>query len=95
MPAASFNGALCSGHGCFPPRPGIATATKTFAGGIAVLRLGDAYPIHTCGDNLHAGVVVVGSAKSFAGGIALARIADALDCGSVVAQGSDKSFSGG
>lgn len=95
MPAASFNGAICSGHGCFPPRPGVATAMRTFAGDIPVLRVGDAYPVHSCGDQSHPGTVSAGSLKSFVAGIALARIGDAISCGSVVAQGSEKSFSGG
>ena len=39
-------GDICSGHGCFPPRPNISGSPTVFANSIPVHRIGDKWPPH-------------------------------------------------
>lgn len=96
MPAASRLGDLCTGHGCFPPRPSIAASPNVFVNGIPKLRVSDPYAVHDCADCAdHGGVVQAGSQTVFVNGLAAARIGDPVDCGSAIAEGSTNVFIGG
>lgn len=95
MPAVSRQDDQCSGHGCFPPRRSTAGSPNVFCTGKPVLRKGDPFEAHSCGDHTHTATVSAGSGTVFVNGLALARIGDALDCGSVVAAGSPNVFAGG
>lgn len=94
MPAQSFLGALCTGHGCFPPRPSSGASPDFFVNGIAALRVGDPYPAHCCGPVCHDGAVSTGSTTFFINGQPAARIGDLVSCGSAVAQGMPDFFVG-
>jgi len=94
MPAASRLGDICSGHGCFPPRSGATASSNVFINGIAAHRQGDSWLQHCC-DICHTGAVSGGSSTVFINGQAATRIGDAIDCGSVLAQGSNNVFIGG
>jgi uncharacterized Zn-binding protein involved in type VI secretion len=41
-------GDICTGHGCFPPRPCISGSPNVFANSIPVHRIGDKWPPHCC-----------------------------------------------
>lgn len=60
-----------------------------------MVRQGDGFAPHTCGDDTHGGSVASASGTVFANGIPLARIGDPVSCGSVVAVGSQNVFAGG
>ncbi len=91
--AAARLGDMCSGHGCFPPRPAISASSDTFIDGIPALRVGDKYDQHTC-STTHDGAVLVGSSTTFINGSMAARVGDSLDCGSTIAVGSPSTFMG-
>jgi len=96
MPAASRLGDACTGHGCFPPRPGISASPTVFINGIAAHRVSDPWNVHCCpGAGCHDGVVAAGSGTVKINGLAAARIGDAISCGSVIAVGSSTVFIGG
>lgn len=94
MAAVSRLGDQCSGHGCFPPRAGANASNNVFANGIATHRLGDGWQAHCC-DICHPGTVAGGSSTVFINGKPAARIGDSIDCGSLIAQGSNNVFIGG
>lgn len=96
QPAARL-GDLCTGHGCYPPRPSITGSSDTFIDGIPALRMGDKYAVHCCvvlPFDCHPGTVSVGSGSAYINGMPAARVGDALECGSKVAVGSSTTFIG-
>lgn len=92
--AISCLGDSCSGHGCFPPRPGINASSKLFVQGRPAHRVGDSWQLHTCGNDTHDATVVYGSYKMFESGQSVAVIGSVLSCGSILAAGSSKFFVG-
>ncbi len=86
---------MCTGHGCFPPRPNIAGSSDTFVNGIPVHRQSDAWPIHSCGDSFHPGTLARGSSTTIVNNLQVGRVGDPVNCGSCVAEGSNDSFAGG
>ena len=95
MPGVSFQGAIGTGHGCFPPRPSAGGSPDVFVNGIPVLRESDPWGVHCCGPSCHDSTQAAGSATVFANGLQLARIGDPVACGSAVAECSDNVFAGG
>lgn len=97
MAAVSFNNAMTSGHGPFPPTKAIATATTVRVNGKPILRQGDPTAIHTRmvdPYDSHSSTVSMGSATVRAEGMPVARIGDSIACGGSVAQGSGNVFCG-
>ena len=96
MPAVTRLGDQCTGHGCYPPRPNIQASPNVFCNGIAVHRETDGWAVHCCPPPVcHAGNLASGSSTVFVNGLECGRIGDPVDCGSVVAEGSDNVFCGG
>jgi len=95
MPAVSFLGAICSGHGCYPPRVNDQASSNVFVNGIPVHRQGDHWVTHCCGDSCHDSALAAGSSSVYVNGMQCARIGDPVACGSAVAQGSENVFCGG
>ena len=100
MPGIVRVGDLCSGHGCYPPRPAIEGSPNVFMNGRAIVREGvDNFAVHCkyCGKkpNCHQSVVTKASSNVFANGIEIARVGDPIGCGSACAQGSTDGFGGG
>lgn len=91
MPAISRLGDNSAGH-CYPPYPFITASSDVFANGIAVTRIGDAFPTHCCGDSCHSGTQAAGSPNVYVNGLEVARIGDAISCGDVVGEGSPDVF---
>ena len=94
MPAVHRLGDLCTGHGCFPPRPNIAASGDVFTNGIGVHRVGDGWAVHCCFLACHGGSQAAGSGTVFVNGKAMARIGDAVSCGSAAGTGSGNVFAG-
>jgi len=100
MPAASLEGHVSSGHGCFPPtvvQSGFSSKTK-IEGKLCQLLGSTKYVDHVCGRTVHSGntrKVSSGSGKVTIEGKAAIRIGDSIACGDTVAQGSSKVFIGG
>ena len=95
MPAVSFEGAIGTGHGCFPPRANVQGSGDVFVNGIGVHRESDAWGTHCCGSSCHDSELAAGSSTVYANGLQLARVGDPVACGSAVAEGSDNVFAGG
>ena len=95
MPAVSYEGAIGSGHGCFPPRANTQGSGDVFVNSIPVHRESDAWGTHCCGDSCHDSTLAAGSSTVYANGLQLSRIGDPVACGSAVAEGSDNVFAGG
>lgn len=82
------------GH-CFPPRPADSGSPNVFVNGIAVVRVGDHYPTHSCPPYPpHDGNASVGSSTVFVNGKALHRNGDAISCGDTATNGSPNVFVG-
>ena len=94
MAAGTRIGDVCSGHGCFPPRTVMEGSSNVFANGVGIARVGDLWETHCCTIICHDGRGQEGSSKVFINGRAAMRIGDPIDCGSVVAQGSQSVFFG-
>ena len=97
MAAVTRVGDLCTGHGCWPPRPSTGGSASVYVNGIAAHRQGDGWAPHTCPDipETHASTLAGGSATVYANGKRLGRVGDAVACGSSVAGGSGSVFAGG
>ena len=91
MPAAVRLGDMSAGH-CFYPRPNDQGSPNVFINGVAAHRVGDHWPIHTCRDDSHDGVMAQGSPNVFINGVAAARVGDQISCGDITAQGSPNVF---
>ncbi|MDD3675231.1 PAAR domain-containing protein [Thauera propionica] len=95
MPAVTRLGDLCTGHGCYPPRPSISAASTVYVNGLPAHRVSDAWAAHGCARcPAHGGTLARGSSTVFAEGRAIGRIGDPVDCGSYVAHGSPNVFAG-
>lgn len=82
-----------AGH-CYEPRPTQTASENVFVNGIAVNRISDYYPTHSCPPDSHDGVASEGSSSVFINGLAAHRIADEISCGDVSASGSPDVFIG-
>jgi len=95
MAASARLGDICTGHGCYPPRAGVAASNNVFVNGIAAHRINDTWGIHCCDGECHPSTVARGSNSVFINGLAAARLGDSIACGSVIAQGSNNVYIGG
>lgn len=99
MPQIVRVGDLCTGHGCWPPRPCVSGSSNVFMDGIGAHRGGDRWATHCkpCGKRrgCHTGVLQNGSGSVFANGKKLGRVGDNISCGSRCAKGSSTTFCGG
>lgn len=86
---------LCTGHGCYPPRPAADGSPTVFTNKRAQQRIGDNWLEHCCGDNCHDAKTTTGSGTVFIDGKPAARITDAISCGSVIMTGSHNVYIGG
>ena len=89
-----LNGHNSTGHGCWPARPVIASASKTFINNTAVALNGDTYIAHTCPaiPETHSGTGISGASKTYIEGKKILRNGDAVSCGDTCAGGSNNTF---
>lgn len=93
MPPVTRKGDLCTGHGCWPPRPSTEGEERFTIGGRPVHLQGQEWAAHTC-KTTHAGTLASGSSRFTVAGRGIGRVGDPVSCGSQVAQG-DPRFSVG
>jgi uncharacterized Zn-binding protein involved in type VI secretion len=86
-------GDLCTGHGCYPPRPNAGASPNVFVNSLGVHRVGDPWKSHCC-LGCHGATQASGSPTVFANGRPLARIGDSVSCGSRNQTGSGNVFAG-
>lgn len=94
MPAGVRMGDLCSGHGCWNPRPPSSWSPNVRFNSKNVIRLQDSWSEHCC-VTCHGGSQASGSPNVNINGQKLARIGDSINCGSSNAQGSPDVFANG
>ena len=82
MPPVHRKGDLCTGHGCFPPRPSAQGSPNVFVNAIPIHRVTDAWNPHSCGPPTHASTQCDGSPNVFANTLKVARRGDPVCCGS-------------
>jgi len=89
MPPVTLLGHVCTGHGCWPPRPSTQGEPRMTVRGVPVHLEGHAWDAHTCPSipETHASVLAAGAPRFTVGGLQLGRIGDPVACGSTVAQG--------
>ena len=95
MPAVHRKGDICTGHGCFPPRPNAQGSPNVFCNSIPVHRQGDSWNVHCCGIPCHGGSLAAGSSSVNSNSKQLGSISDPVSCGSAAANGSGNVFAGG
>jgi uncharacterized Zn-binding protein involved in type VI secretion len=93
LPACRL-GDICTGHGCFPPRPNIEGSNNVMINNRPAHREGDAWAVHCC-LKCHSSVLAKGSSTVFTNGRGAARIGDLVACGSLVMTGSHNVLIGG
>jgi uncharacterized Zn-binding protein involved in type VI secretion len=89
-------GDICTGHGCWPPRPSIQGSPDVFTNNIKQHRITDAWAVHgvpPCPP--HGSVQCAGSPNVFANTLAVARKGDAVCCGSACATHSPNVIANG
>lgn len=91
MPAITRLGDICTGHGCFPPRPNIKGSNNVFSNFLPVHRQSDAWAVHCC-VSCHSSALASGSPNVWANGLQVGRIGDPVACGSIAATGSPNVF---
>jgi len=84
-------GDMCTGHGCFPPRPNVEGSPNVFANALPVHRQADMWAVHCC-VICHAAPLAQGAPTVFANNKQVGRIGDPVACGSSVASGSPNVF---
>lgn len=94
MPAVTRRGDVCTGHGCFPPRPNDQGSPDVFVNDIEVHRETDHWTTHCCG-SCHDSNLSSGSSTVYVNDLQCARIGDPVVCGSNVSQGSNNVYAGG
>lgn len=81
-------GDVCSGHGCFPPRPGITTSPNVFCDSILVHRLNDVLRPHCCPDHGCHSAVYLANKTVFSNSLSIQIVGDPISCGSISNIGS-------
>lgn len=94
-PPAHRKGDICTGHGCYPPRPNAQGSPNVFINGIPAHRQSDTWQAHCCGPPCHGSTAAAGSSTVFTNGLQQTRIGDPVACGSNMLTGSPDVFIGG
>ena len=87
MSAVSYDGAMTTGHGSYPPTKINSTQTKVYINDKAILVNGDKADSH---GHSPVGTCIATQTKVFINGIAVVQLGDPLSDGDYVAQGSNK-----
>lgn len=81
MPLAHRLTDLCTGHGCWPPRPTCSGSPDTVTNNLLQTRVTDCYVPHCC-PPCHPGVLVACSPTVITNNLQTCRQGDVVDCGS-------------
>lgn len=96
MPPTHRQSDVCTGHGCWPPRPTGTYAATTYANNLKIHRLHDSYVVHCCPPpNCHGAIGTSGSSTVIVENKPARRIGDTVSCGGVAAVGSPNVIIGG
>lgn len=82
---------VCSGHGCYPPRPSATWSPDVFVNNLNIERYSDSMEVHCCLSDCHDGSHK-GIHNAYANSLDIQVVGDPIDCGSVCAVGSPDTF---
>ena len=88
MPFATRYTDICTGHGCWPPRPSCSGSPDTITNNLLQMRVTDCYESHCCPPPCHGGVLAQGSSTVFVNNLSAGRTGDPVSCGSRAMQHS-------
>lgn len=80
MPLVTRRTDVCTGHGCWPPRPPCSWSPDVFANNLEAIRINDCWEVHCC-PPCHGGTSV-GTHTVFVNGRDWQVTGDPIDCGS-------------
>jgi len=87
---------VCTGHGCFPPRPTVAGSPDVFTNNLNQIRLTDPYDSHGCVVCVpHGGTLAAGSGTVYVNNLPAGRQGDPVDCGGAADVHSPDTYIGG
>lgn len=94
MPRAARLAGICTGHGCWTPRPNDEASPNVFVNSRGQHRQGDHWQVHCCPQipECHDSVLAAGSPSVYVNGRGSSR--GPVACGSAVATGSESLFIG-
>lgn len=92
MPATVRQADICTGHGCWSPRPNVSWSNNVFINDLGAHRTTDAWSVHCCLLACHGSSMGAGSPNVYVNDLQQARIGDPVLCGSVCATGSPNVF---
>jgi uncharacterized Zn-binding protein involved in type VI secretion len=76
---------LCTGHGCWPPRPNVQGSENVFVNSRPHHRLDDAWMVHCCPTGgCHPSTTCSGSTTVFVNSLPAARVGDVVCCTSFI-----------
>ena len=81
-------GDITTGHGCHAPSIGITASPNVLINGLPAHKVGDTFSPHTCGNDVHSDVAVVGSVRVIINGTGAMRLGDTLAPGGAMAEAS-------
>lgn len=86
---------VCTGHGCWPPRPSCSGSPDVFTNNLNQMRVTDCYVTHCCPPPCHGGMLAKGSSTVWVNNLQAGRQGDPVDCGSYADQHSPDVYMGG
>jgi len=87
---------ICTGHGCYPPRPNADGSPDVYVNNLKWHRQTDPWNGHACPPSpSHTGRLSKGSSTVYVNNLQAGRIGDPVSCGSAAATGSPNVFAGG
>jgi uncharacterized Zn-binding protein involved in type VI secretion len=90
---ATRMGDICTGHGCFPPRPSCSGSPDVIINSLPAKRMGDCFLPHACpGSPPHMGLQVAGCPRTLADSLPMSAIGHPVSCGSFNLTGSPDTF---
>ena len=92
MPGVARLFDICTGHGCWPPRPNVMGSPDTFCNMRPVHRMTDAWMVHCCYAACHPGTLAGGAMRTLTNWLPTGRCGDPVNCGSTVATCSTDTF---
>ena len=96
MPPVHRKGDLCTGHGCYVPRPSAQGSPDVFVNAIPIHRVTDAWAYHPCPPGGgHSSTLCEGSPNVFANTLGVGRRGDPVCCGSKCMTHSPDVFANG
>lgn len=83
MPPVARVGDPNTGEPCFPPTTALAGSVDVFANNLGIVRQGDSYGVHNCGNVVHPIMAGPGSTTVFVNNLSAIRQGDAMTCNPV------------